>query len=201
MCRIVSFGSIYSTICTLIILNSIALFAANKYILRCNNELLLKSESIMMLQVGKIEISENKGIAKLYLDAVGLTGAYPYCAAGQYYCFLQASKMLNLPENSIPIPRTGLSRKILAYATRYGKKTDFYPSQHDLIVWRVRESSWQGHIERIIKIEKAGWVCTVGFNVKIAQKIEGVAIKRRNIFHITGRMRVAGLIGFQGVRE
>lgn len=194
-----SLGRLYCTICSLIAINSVVIYADFKYILYCKKELLLKSEEIMMQQVGKVETPQNKGIAKVYLASVGLSEGYAYCAAGQYFCFSRACNLLNISDKDIPIPKTGLSRKILSYAIQRGKKADYYPSRHDLIIWRVIGNSWRGHIERIISVEKAGWVRTVGFNVKMKNDKEGVAIKRRNLYHIIGRLKVAGLIGFGGV--
>ncbi|MCW5885035.1 MAG: hypothetical protein KIT33_08705 [Candidatus Kapabacteria bacterium] len=153
----------------------------------------------MMGEIGIVESRSNKGIVEKYLQSVGLPAGNPYCAAGQYYCFVKATKILNLSNKEIPIPKTGLSRKILSYAKMNGKNVPNNPKRHDLIIWRMRGSSWRGHIERVIETGKAGWVKTVGFNVRLESGEEGVAIKRRNIYHLIGRLEVAGLVGFCGV--
>lgn len=194
-----SYGSrrVYCTVCTLIILGFSQMFSANKYIVSCRKDILTESEKIMLMQVGKTEKQSNRGIAEIYLASVGLEEGEPYCAAGQYYCFFEAVKKLKLSEKMIPVIKTGLSRKILSDAALKGIKVRFIPQRHDLIIWRKIGSSWQGHIERIISTGKAGWVTTVGFNVKMADGKEGVSFKKRNLFHITGRLKTAGIVGFE----
>lgn len=201
MCRSDSFRRLYCTICTLIF---VSIFDANsyqKFILDCDNAILTKSEEIMKLQAGKIEVPGNRGIAIVYLKTVGLKAGNPYCAAGQYYCFLEAIKALKLSPKLIPITRTGLSRKILKDAMRKGIRALYKSHRHDLIIWRDIRSSWKGHIERVISVGEAGWVTTIGFNVKLPNGNEGVAVKRRNIFHIIGRLKVSGIIGFEDFKK
>lgn len=201
MRRSYSSWRVYCTICTLIFL---ALFSAQsnyKYNLKCRQDILKTSEQIMLSQVGKVETSQNRGIAEIYLRSVGLSAGSPYCAAGQYNCYLEAVRKLNLSPDIIPFARTGLSRKILSDAAKLGSPTIYQPCRNDFIIWRVIGSSWQGHIERVIRVGKAGWVTTVGFNVKLTDGKEGVAIKKRNIYHIIGKLKVAGIVGFEEIKN
>ncbi len=201
MRRSYSSWRVYCTICTLIFL---ALFSAqsnHKYNLECRQDILQTSEKIMLLQVGKVETPLNRGIAEIYLSSVGLGAGNPYCAAGQYYCYLEAVKELNFSKYLIPFARTGLSRKILSDAAYKGIQTIYQPCRNDFIIWRVIGSSWQGHIERVISVGKAGWVTTVGFNVKLTDGKEGVAIKKRNIYHLIGKLKVAGIVGFEETKN
>ena len=198
-----SYGSrrVYCAVCTLIIIGFSQVFSANKYVLKCRKDVLSKSEKIMFAQVGKTEIPNNRGIVEVYLASVGLESGNPYCAAGQYYCYLQAVRKLKLSFKNIPIAKTGLSREIFSDAASRGKLTAFSAQRHDLIIWRKIGSTWQGHIERIISTGKAGWVTTVGFNVKMADGREGVSFKKRNLYHIIGKLRTAGIVGFVEVQN
>ena len=198
-----SYGSrrVYCAVCTLILISLSQVFSANKYVLKCRKDVLIESEKIMLSQVGIPEIPKNRGIAEVYLASVGLESGNPYCAAGQYYCYLQAVRKLKLSAKNIPIAKTGLSRKILSEASTRGIKVRYHPQRHDLIIWRKIGSSWQGHIERIISTGKAGWVTTVGFNVKMADGREGVSFKKRNMYHLIGKLRTAGIVGFVEVQN
>ncbi len=175
-------------------------FGLTKYSLKCDEELLNVSYDSMMLQVGIIEkTNRNDGEVQKYLKAIGLKGDYPYCAAGQYWCFFVSAKSLNKETKAIPIRRTGLANEMFNDAKRKGKKSYFAPKKHDLIVWR-KINSFRGHIERIISIQKKGWITTVGFNSSAVinnKKREGVFVKKRNIYHILGLLRTRGLIGFE----
>ncbi|MDX9790450.1 MAG: hypothetical protein WC313_05510 [Candidatus Kapaibacterium sp.] len=156
------------------------------------------SEQILMDQVGKREKHANQGIVTVYLRSVGLKSGNPYCAAGQYYCYAEACNRLGLKETYIPFKKTGLSREIYNDAAKKGKRVDYSPAKHDFIIWRLKGNSWRGHIERIIKVCDKGWVLTVGFNVAMDDGGEGVAIKKRNIYHPVGRLIIYGLVGFGG---
>lgn len=201
MRRSYSSRRVYCAVCTLILISFSQVFSANKYVLKCRSDILTESEKIMLSQAGKIEIPKNRGIAEVYLASVSLEAGNPYCAAGQYYCYYQAVRKLKLPEKMIPIAKTGLSRKIFSDAVSRGKLTAFIPRRHDLIIWRKIGSLWQGHIERIVRVGKAGWVTTVGFNVKMPDGREGVAFKKRNLYHITGKLKTAGIIGFEELQN
>lgn len=188
--------TVYSIILVFSQFNS---YSIEKYSLYCPKLLLLESEKIMIEEIGTIETGNNMGEVEKYLKSIGLKGGYSYCVAGQYYCFLIACKRLNLSEKSIPIIKTGLARKVFSNAKKYGKKELANPERHNLIVWRKLGNSWQGHIERVVKKCKAGWIKTVGFNVKNSDGKEGVAYKKRNIYHISGKLQVIGIVGFYWV--
>lgn len=193
---------LYCTIYTLIFIFSAQNSSSiEKYSLYCPNALLIESERIMLAEVGTLETGQNRGEVAKYLKSIGLGAGYSYCAAGQYYSFEQACKNLKLQLSKIPIIRTGLARKVFSDAKIRGRKASATPERHNLIVWRRRGSSWQGHIERVVKKCKAGWVETVGFNVSLPNGREGVGIKKRNIFHIIGKLQVVGIVGFHSEEE
>jgi hypothetical protein len=185
---------------TLIILLLLAqpLFSQAKYELSCNSKLLIKSEEIAFRQVGVIELknkNDGKDI-KNYLLSVGIKQPAPYCAAGVYFCFLEACIVLDLPQRSIPIIETGVASRIYSNARNKGRQISYSARRHDLIIWK-KAKSWQGHIERIIEVLPKGWVRTIAFNTKHGKQ-EGVFIKKRNIYHPLGRLRILGLVGFRG---
>ncbi|MFP4527297.1 MAG: hypothetical protein ACLFQX_02000 [Candidatus Kapaibacterium sp.] len=184
----------------LIILIAIALPAPaqRKYSLECDSQLLEASLDTAIAQVGTREpTGRNDGPVGKYLAAVGLGQGYPYCAAGQYYCFRAACEGLNMPLSAIPIKRSATANYIYNDAAKRGVAKPYIPARHDLIVW-LRPRSWSGHIERIISVGRGGWVRTVGFNTggRDPREGEGVFIKKRNVFHALGRLRIRGLIGF-----
>lgn len=188
------------TITLIIFLSAIFQVAAqSKYSLQCDSALLAVSEQVALAQAGVLEFSgNNDGEVEKYLRSVGLTNGSPYCAAGQFFCFDAAAKFLNLPEKEIPIPKTGLASAIYYKAKNCGVKQRFKADRHDLIVWRKGKTIF-GHIERTIKIEKAGWIRTIAFNVNgniNGKRRHGVFVKRRNIFHPLGRMQIRGIVGF-----
>ena len=171
-----------------------------RYEIECRKDILEASEKLLFSQLNMLEKQENKGgIINKYLSAVGLSPGYPYCAAGQYYCFYIAAMELLLDESEIPVYKTGLANLMYNKAVINGKRSAPIPEKHDLVIWRFPRS-WKGHIERVIKTEEAGWIQTIGFNVTKyidGRKREGVFKKRRNIYHPLGRMLVRGLIGFK----
>lgn len=173
--------------------------AQKKYILKCDKNLLNKSQQIALSQIGTIEkTNRNDGNVKKYLAAFGLSAGNPYCAAGQYYCFLEASKQLDLPSKAIPIAKSALAQGVYNAAAEQGKLASYMPQPHDLIVWRKGRTS-KGHIERIYEVNKNGWVETIAFNsskIINGKKIEGVFMQRRNIKHPLGRLKIKGLVGF-----
>jgi len=194
---ICSNGRLYCTIFIIIILSYLSLYSIDKYILSANKDLVELSEIIAYSQIGITEKNNNNdGKVEKYLNSVGLKKGNPYCAAGQYWCFLEAAKILKLDKKYIPIQKTGLANGIFNYAKQNGKVVKPIPNRHDLIIWRKGKSIF-GHIERIIEVKRAGWVRTIAFNVldKNSGK-EGVFIKQRNIYHPLSRMRVRGLVGF-----
>jgi hypothetical protein len=156
-----------------------------------------------MLQEGlREQTNRNDGPqVTAYLASIGLKAGYPYCAAGQYYCFWQAARELGLPLSAIPIKRSALASEIFNHARSIGTPTQYRARLHDLIIWR-RPGSYRGHIERVIAGGKAGWVTTIGFNTSPAFKSsqddgQGVFRRKRNIYHPIGRLLIKGLIGFK----
>jgi hypothetical protein len=185
---------------TLIFLLPFILYSQNKFEIPANGILLEKSLEIALKQVGTTEASNrNDGPVEKYWRSVGLISPSSYCAAGIYYCFYEACKQSNLPISLIPIPRTGLAQVIFNFAKSNGIKTSYKPEKHNLIVWRKGQTSF-GHIEKIFKVQNAGWVQTVAFNTKdqVSGK-EGVFIKKRNIYHPIGRLKILGLVGFNAI--
>ncbi len=178
---------------------TVQLSSAMKYTLVCRSDVLNLSLKICIEQVGTVESGENRGKQiEIYLAAVGLPAGYAYCAAGQYWCFAEACRRLTLAPNYIPLKRTALANAMFNYAARKGKPARYSVQVDDLIVWQRGKSQF-GHIERVIRTGKAGWVYTIGFNtVKIIGKkrCEGVFVHKRNIFHLLGRLRIRGIIGF-----
>ena len=181
-----------------------SVFAAAKYTLNCRADLLKKSSEVALMQVGIRESPNNRGkMIERYLASVGLKQGHPYCAAGQYWCFAQACRLLKIPVKYIPLPRTALASVMFNYGKMNGKRVKFIPAADDLIVWQSGKTIF-GHIERIIQVGKRGWVRTIGFNtVKYINGIrfEGVFIHRRNVFGFLGRMHIKGIIGFNTGRR
>jgi hypothetical protein len=180
-----------------------ALNAQVKVVLPCSKQLLEASLDSALAQVGTVESTNRNDGAKIeeYLSSVGRNRGNAYCAAGQYWCFWVAAKQLNLPFSVIPIKRTGLANEMFNDASKRGDKVIFEPSRHDLLVWRKANKA-NGHIERIIRVAKAGWVYTIGFNTSPSKSSresngEGVYIRKRNVYHSLGRLAVRGLIGFK----
>ncbi|MGB9702506.1 MAG: hypothetical protein ACPL1A_07250 [Candidatus Kapaibacteriota bacterium] len=183
-----------------LILITLPAFSQRKYDLIARADVLQKSLEIGLAEVGKTErTNNNDGITAKYLAPFGLPEGSPYCAAGIYWTFLQATKKLNLPESEIPIPRTALANEVFNYALKQGKRNKYLPKVNDLIVWKKAKTPF-GHIERIISINTKNLVTTLAFNVRdeFSNK-QGVFIKTRNIFHPLGRLAIRGLIGFREI--
>lgn len=165
----------------------------------CNRDLIVKSREVLYDQVGVREVGNNNGErVSEYLRSVGLGVGNPYCYAGQYYCFYKGIKLLNLPLEAMPIPKTGLANNVFDYAQKRGLKTKYGANIDDLIVWRY-DKKISGHVERCIsKSSPTGQVKTIGFNTGDGDQREGqgVFIKIRNIKTKLGRMMVRGLVGF-----
>ena len=182
------------------LLNCPQLLSQVKYIINCRQDLLEASLDTALSQIGTTERSgKNDGDIEKYQTSAGLAKGSAYCAAGQYYCFFKAAIALSIDKKDIPIPRTGVANIMYNDAARKGIKSPYKASKHDLIVWK-KALSMSGHIERIFKAEKFGWVRTIAFNTssknKYGKKTEGVFIKQRNIYHPLGRMAIRGIIGF-----
>lgn len=173
------------------------------YQLKCPGNLLLESEEIMLGEVGTCEATgKNDGDVEKYLRSVGLQADNPYCAAGQYWCFRKACRTLGISYDYIPIPRTALVYNIFAHARAEGRKCSYRPKRHSLIIWQFPKKK-RGHVERITKVGRAGNVETVGFNTSAEpdgnqRDGQGVYIRKRNVFHPLGRMRIKCLVHFSG---
>jgi hypothetical protein len=171
-----------------------------RYTLPCYHLLLESSHIVALEQIGTLERSnKNDGDVEKYLKLFGLKTGSPYCAAGQYYCFLEGAKRKNISKDSIPIIKSALCLEIYNDAKKRGYKTKYVPKKYDLIVWK-RSNSWQGHIERVHNVLPKGWVETIGFNSSKTingKKQEGVFLQKRNILHPLGRLKIKGLVGFK----
>jgi hypothetical protein len=187
MRRIVCNRYIYSTILILLI------SGLKSYEIECDKDLLINAHKIAKNEIGEIEISENNSPKiKEYLESVNIIFPTSYCAAGIYWSFTEANNKFN---KTIPIPKSGVANSIFNYAINNGTLINNSPNKYDLIVWR-KNNSWQGHIEWIDSVAKAGVICTIAFNTRNGNK-EGVFYKKRNIFHPLGRMKLRGLIKFR----
>ncbi len=174
------------------------LSSQHKYSIECNKELLWASLDSCKSQVGIIEKKNNSGKVEKYLKLFNLKNA-PYCAAGQYWCFYTAKNDLNLSNIKIPIYKSAVASEMYFKTIAFAKKVYFKPHVNDLIFWKNR-NSYNGHVERIIKVLSKTTVLTIGFNTKkiINNKtFEGVFIRKRNIFHPIGRKKILGIIGFK----
>lgn len=165
----------------------------------CRQELIDQSRKVLYEQVGVREYGNNRGKhIKKYLNSVGLGEGYPYCAAGQYYCYKEAAERLNIGYNEIPYFRSGSCNAIWNGTNK--TRTSFAPFVDDLIFWRSGRS---GHVERIIEVGEAGWIVTIGFNTSSGSygsqdDGQGVYIRKRSIYTFLGRMKVRGLLGVKG---
>ena len=193
---------LYAVIFLIILFSAIACFSQVKYELPCRSDLLCLSKNIAISQIGTKELTGNNDGPEIekYLKSVGLNpkGKYPYCAAGQYWSFRTACDSLKISRKEIPIKKTALANGVFDDAQKRGKKIAYIPEINDLIVWKII-NKWTGHIERTIKVGKAGWIICVGFNTGSSNPREGGSVRKvkRNIYHPLSRfLRVRGLIGF-----
>lgn len=134
---------------------------------------------------------------------------------------LQHKIKYKAPIYKMPIYKTASTRIMFNEAKKRGKKVEFKAAKNDLIFWK-RGNTFYGHVERVYEVEmikltaesnqnnKAkllhnGWIKTIAFNTECGNELfgntnkkqEGVCIKRRNIYHILGRLSVLGIIGFK----
>ena len=176
-----------------------SLNSQTRYQLSCYPLLLEVSHKVALEQVGTLEkTNKNDGDVVKYLKLFGFKSGTPYCAAGQYYCFYEGAKRINISKDSIPIIKSALCMHIYNDAKKRGKQTKYSPQKHDLIIWN-KPKSWHGHIERVHNVLQNGWVETIGFNSSKTingKKQEGVFLQKRNVLHPLGRLKVKGLVGF-----
>lgn len=155
------------------------------------------SRDTLLAQIGTPEYRQNSGPVQKYWKKFSRY-PIPYCQAGQEYCIDHAAKPLGVPGDVYAFMNTASTITAWYGAVKIGKKTAYKSHVDDLIYWRSGKA-WSGHVERIIAILTGGWVRTVGFNTSCGGGDEregsGVCIKKRNIFHPLGRLRILGLIG------
>lgn len=216
------FFSLFIYVLVCLFLGYTSLKSQTKYVVSSDKLVINLSKEIALKQIGEMEIKQNYSPQIMeYLNSVGLNSPNPYCAAGQYYSFKIAVESLNklYPKHhfKIPIYKTASTRLMFNKAKENGKNTKYLAAENDLIFWK-RDNSYFGHTERVYKVEKVklsnkiiqtGWLQTIAFNTECGTKKidnlngktntkvkEGVCLKRRNIYHILGRLSLLGLIGF-----
>jgi hypothetical protein len=172
------------------------LLGQERYEIAVEKELVIESKKVALKQVGILETGQNRGKEiDVYNQIIGNPLGSPYCQAGQYYCYYIAYLNLKWEIKNHPVPRNGLANSTFDYAKKVGKKSKkYYAKENDFIIWKEIDSYF-GHIERINKVGKAGWVETIGFNVSQNGK-EGVFICKRNIkFPLTRIKKIRGIVG------
>jgi hypothetical protein len=171
-----------------------------KYVLKCDNALLVNAVRIAKEKIGTKECDcRNSGDVSKYLNLFNAPNGSPYCCAGIYYCFYYACKYLEINNNNIPIPKTMLANRVYDYAQKYGDKANYLAKPGDLILWR-KSNTIYGHIEMIHQVSNKGWVITVGFNTyKYINNVKvcGVYEHKRNIYHPLGCLIIRGIVGFK----
>ncbi|ROL58618.1 hypothetical protein D9V84_02525 [Bacteroidetes/Chlorobi group bacterium Naka2016] len=179
------------------------LLSQEKFLLQCNERILLESRKMVLQQVGTLEATNRNDGTKirLYQKAVGLSVGSPYCVAGQYFCFLRAVEVLGFSLKCVPLPKTGLSLEVFRFARLNGEKVPTKYEQDDIVIW-IKGNTIHGHTERIVEVGRKGWVETVGFNTrrydtKKGKWVEGVFRWKRNLLHPLGRMYLIGIVGFK----
>lgn len=184
------------------ILLIIPLQSFKTYEVSCHKDVLKESSRVLFAQLGVREATNhNDGfMVETYLASVGLKKGNPYCAATQYYCFAEATRLLGLEPIYIPIPKTGSTQYMYNWAAENGKRIKNNPQPNDLVIWRLGNTN-SGHVGRITAVGKAGWVQTIEGNTNASQNGNqreggGVYEKRRCLNHFLGRMLVRGLIHF-----
>ncbi|MFP4368606.1 MAG: hypothetical protein ACLFR2_03415 [Candidatus Kapaibacterium sp.] len=133
MHRLNGIGCVYSAIIIVLISVSAAAESA-RYELPCESRLLEASLDTALSQCGIIEEKGNRGEPAKYLAAAGLPEGYPWCAAGVYWCFMRAAEALGMGLDKIPFRKTAVANEIYNDFKKKGKRTEFHPRRHDLIV-------------------------------------------------------------------
>jgi hypothetical protein len=183
-----------SIIILFLVLANLNVYAQKRYAIECKDTMILhNSELRCIAEMGKTEKGgNNTGLhIKEYHKFIGLNyaGRFAYCAMGQCFCY-QKDRIFNF---------SALANNIYAYFVKNGIQTVYEPKKHDFIVWKNINNS-NGHIGRVKQYLGNGWVLTYEFNTspdKGNQRDgDGNYIKKRNIYHILGRMKVRGLAGF-----
>lgn len=180
----------------LFLLLSINLFSQSKFEIKADSSILVCSDEVLKLLANQ-EINE-KDNPDVVLNIIRTAGGFhkktAWCYALQYFAFEVCNTSLN------PLHKTLVANNGFNYAARKGRKAKYEAKVYDLIFWK-QQSSWKGHVERIIKVLNRGWVITIGGNTsKDNSNIRnggGVYFKKRNILSPLSRiLQVRGLIGF-----
>ena len=92
----------------LLIFIPISLFSNVRYEVPARQDIVLKSLELANNQVGTLERGNNRGEVEKYWR---LFASYPipYCAAGLYWNYWTACRMLGYNLDSIPFPKTALA--------------------------------------------------------------------------------------------
>jgi len=179
----------------LLLINYLSLYSQKRYEIICKDTIILhNSELICIQEMGKVEKGGNNTgeHIKEYHKIVGLnySGRYPYCAMGQCYCYGKPTLF----------KFSALANCIYNNFAKDGTQSTYSPKRHDFIVWKHISKS-TGHIGRIKAVQDRGWVLVYEFNTSPSsgnqRDGDGNYIKRRNINHVLGRMKVRGLAGFK----
>ena len=174
-----------------------------KYEVEMDYKLINLSKDILMEQAGTVEKQNNwGGMVTKYIKSTGLNYPIPYCGAGQYYCLYTATLDLKMdPKTQIPFNARKSASSVYWYnrGKAIGTNVKYEPEDNCIIVWRKRNNSSKGHVERIIEVGKKGWVTTIGFNTsngKNGSQREGggVFIRKRHIYNPFSTLLIKGLV-------
>lgn len=145
-------------------------------------------------QAGVLEVGRNSGEeVEGYLHSVGLGKGHPYCLAGQYWTFQEASKILNQKN---PLKKTGHVQTQYNHFLK-GTPINRPVKRGDFIIWKEIDSQ-KGHIARITKVYSKYKVQTIEFNTGTNMRDgEGVFLKERNLRYIKSRLRIRGYCAFR----
>lgn len=155
---------------------------------------LIESEKLCIAEMGKTEKGGNNTgeHIKQYHKFIGLnySGRFPYCAMGQCFCY-QKRRVFDFSASA---------NKIYDWFAKNGIETIYEPKKHYFIVWK-NVNNYNGHIARIKEVLDNGYIMTYEFNTSPSsgnqRDGDGNYIKKRNIKHILGRMKVRGMCGFK----
>lgn len=171
---------------------------ARRYEINCSAKLWKASFDSTITQLGvKEKTGNNDGVqVEKYLRSVGLPKGNPYCMAGQYWSFTVAAARL---QESVTLLKSGLASAVFNFAAKTGVQTAAIPHELDLIFWKFAKTV-SGHVARIEKIGRAGWITTIEYNtgsgISGNQRDSGGNYRRqRNIDYPLGRMNLLGYIG------
>lgn len=185
----------------ILLLIPIQLQTQSKYEIDCPPDLVFHSMNILTNLVGiREKTNKNDGyIINQIQYSCGLKNGDPYCQATQYYTFQKAVELLNMNNLTCyknPIPRNGLAQSTFNKARKTGKKTKYFCQIGDLVVWKKGKTAY-GHIERIDKLGKNGWIVTIGGNVSNGNQ-QGIFRKKRNLALPLNRvLTIKGIVGFK----